>query len=543
MNQQWSRIPIAAVLMVASVFCWAVYAQKKQSVKTLPANPVIAFAQAAQQPPRPTVVATANGRVGAGLSPPYLNSLPAAETVKKLIQGSDPTDTLARQVAVFNILKERIQRHIATDKARPFRATPDEEKVSYAYSYAAWELEEGYKKTHTKEEAAAFTKAHYLYESTWDINKELDSKLLSASAVAEDRANVHTMYDQLKEQNDAIIRQNEQYKAQAAAASADPHGRMVMGNDPTSVTLRRCLELGGSQLECVGKGFSKGIFAIFGVDNGVLFGSEAQRTGLVVGGTYQGTNGISLGFSEDAVSINGCGGLMTAGGGYTVAPRGKEYVIQVLSKPRPFLVAMGADGNMVGPGLTDIEGTVQVGQRHYTVTTRRVSDWQVVGSHDETEPVYGTKTERCKIGPALRSTGPAAAGGIANLFTNIFAAMGNTSAQEAVKTYPAGVRVLGTYADAGGLKITFAPEGAVLDCREAHVGRQYTVQNDGSSIRVVIDNSETQISLMFRPDGSLVGNGTVDVAGRLMTGMAGDEATFRPVRASCPIGTLKPAGQ
>jgi hypothetical protein len=539
MNQKWNRILMVAILMVASVFCWAVYAQKKQSANPLLANSTIAFAQAAQQPPRPTVVATADGRVGAGLNPPYLNSLPSAETVKKLIQSGDPTDTLARQVAVFNILKERIQRHIATDKSRPFRATPDEGKVTYAYSYAAWELEEGYKKTHTKEEATAFTQAHYRYESTWDINKEIDSKLLSASAVAEDRANVHTMYEQRKEQNDAIIRQNERYKAQAAAAAADPRGRMVMSNDPTSVTLRRCLELGGNQLDCVGKGFSKGLFAIFGVDNEVLFGSKAQRTGLAVSGIYQSTGGISLGFSEDEVDINGCGQLRTAGGGYTVTPRGKEYVIQVLSKPRPFLVAMGADGNMVGPGPTDVEGLVQVGERHYTVTTRRVSDWQVVGSHDETEPVYGTKTERCKIGPALRSTGPAVAGGMVNLFTAMSAAMGNTSAQDAVKTYPAGVRMLGAYADPGGLKITFALEGAVLDCREAHVGRQYIVQNDGSSVHVVIDNAGTPITLTIRPDASLVGNGTVDVAGRLMTGMAGTEVTFRPVRASCPVGTLK----
>jgi len=51
----------------------------------------------------------------------------------------------------------------------------------------------------------------------------------------------------------------------------------------------------------------------------------------------------------------GCGQLRTAGGGYTVTPRGKEYVIQVLSKPRPFLVAMGADGNMVGMVLIEIK--------------------------------------------------------------------------------------------------------------------------------------------------------------------------------------------
>ena len=506
------------------------------------AEPRIAFAQNAQQPPRPTVIATPDGRVGAGLNPPYLNSLPSAETVEKLIQGSDATDTLARQVAVFNILKERIQRHIATDKSRPFRATPDEDKVSYAYSYAAWELEEGYKKAHSKEEAAAFAQAHGRYESTWDMDKEIDRKLLSASAVAEDRADVRKMSDQLKAHNDAIIRQTEEYKARAAAAAADPHGRMVMSDDPTSVTMRRCLELGGSQLECFGKGFSKGMFAMLGVDNEVLFGTKPRHNGLAIGSAYQGTNGILLAFSEDTVGIRGCGGLTTAGGSYTVTPRGKEYVIQVLSKPRPFVVTLGAEGNMTGPGPTDIEGLVQVGEKHYTVTTRRVSDWQIVGSHDQVEPVYADRIERCTIGPNLRSTGPAASGDMTNLVTTMFAAMGNKSAQKEVKTYPAGVRMLGAYTDAGGLKITFALEGAVLDCGEAHAGRQYVVQNDGTSVRVVIDNVGTPIMLSLRPDGSLLGNGITNVDGRMMTGMAGTEVTYKPVHTSCPVGSLKVAG-
>jgi hypothetical protein len=100
--------------------------------------------------------------------------------------------------------------------------------------------------------------------------------------------------------------------------------------------------------------------------------------------------------------------------------------------------------------------------------------------------------------------GPAVAGGMANLFATMFAAMGNKSAQAAVKTYPGGVRILGAYADSGGLKITFALEGAVLDCGEAHVGRQYVVQNDGSAVRVVIDNAGTPLTLTRRPDGSLV---------------------------------------
>ena len=35
MNQKWNRILVVAVLLVASVFCWAVYAQKEHPAKTV----------------------------------------------------------------------------------------------------------------------------------------------------------------------------------------------------------------------------------------------------------------------------------------------------------------------------------------------------------------------------------------------------------------------------------------------------------------------------------------------------------------------------
>src|SRR5215470_9439732 len=41
---------------------------------------------------------------GKSFNPPYLNEMPSIEFVKQQIQGNDPTDTLARQVAVFNML-------------------------------------------------------------------------------------------------------------------------------------------------------------------------------------------------------------------------------------------------------------------------------------------------------------------------------------------------------------------------------------------------------------------------------------------------------
>jgi hypothetical protein len=504
--------------------------------------PAIAQPQATTQPPAPTLVATPGGRIASGLNPPYLNSLPSAETVKKLIQGSDSTDTLERQVAVFNLLKARIQHHIAADRTR-YRATPDEDKVTYAYSYAAWELEEGYKKTHTKEEADAFFRRHGQYESTWEMEKEIDNKLMSAAAVAENRANDRSALQQLEAHNEAIRRQNEEFAARAAAAAADPHGRVVLSNDPTSLAVRRCLELGGDQLECVGKGFGNGLMSMFGVDTNVLFGSQ-QRTGLTLAGRYQGANGFYMNFSESTVAMGGCGSVGNGGGTagpYTISKHGTSYSLLVSVKPRPFTVVLGPDGNVTGAGATDIEGRVITGYSHYTEYTRRASDWQIVGQRDVAEPIYSPKLEHCTIG-TLRSTGPVPVDSASNLFSSMFALMGDKSAEAKIKTYPAGMRILGGYEGPAGLKIQFALEGAVLDCQAAHAARQYNVENTASAVRVIIDNGGVPLALALQPDSTLAGDGTVDVAGRLVSGMSGNDVTFKPVRASCPVGTLAPHG-
>jgi hypothetical protein len=88
---------------------------------------------------------------GKALNPPYLGGMPPRDLVTREIQGKNPTDTLARQVAVFNMLPEVIQRFQLADRAR-YDLTPDEQKVTGQYNLAAHELEQGYKKTHTPAE-------------------------------------------------------------------------------------------------------------------------------------------------------------------------------------------------------------------------------------------------------------------------------------------------------------------------------------------------------------------------------------------------------
>src|SRR5215469_10214534 len=54
----------------------------------------------------------------ANLNPPYLSGMPSVDLVKREIQANDPTDTLARQVAVFNMLPTVITRFMLADGKR-----------------------------------------------------------------------------------------------------------------------------------------------------------------------------------------------------------------------------------------------------------------------------------------------------------------------------------------------------------------------------------------------------------------------------------------
>src|SRR5260370_42324496 len=66
----------------------------------------------------------------------YTVDLPSVERVKAEIQGSNPTDTLARQAAVFIYLSAYIDR-IKNNRDYSGPYTPGEQRVRDAYSLAA----------------------------------------------------------------------------------------------------------------------------------------------------------------------------------------------------------------------------------------------------------------------------------------------------------------------------------------------------------------------------------------------------------------------
>jgi len=145
--------------------------------------------------------------------------MPSVDTVERLIQGSDPTDTLARQVAVFNLLPTLIQRMGMDPSRRYGDTTPDETKLMGSYSLAAYQLTQSYAKAHTADELKAFNQLHGRYELDDALNREMFQKLFTKQFLddyskVDAAANAH-----YKAHIDQETRQAQQAQAQASGHS------------------------------------------------------------------------------------------------------------------------------------------------------------------------------------------------------------------------------------------------------------------------------------------------------------------------------------
>src|SRR6266851_9562091 len=116
-------------------------------------------------------------------SPDYTSDLPSVERVKAEIKGSDPTDTLARQVAVFTYLQAYVER-IKYNRTVRGPYTSGEQRVIAAYSLAAYQMSQDYAKTHTSDETKAFERLHGQYEMNSDFYKDWSKRLIGPQTAA-----------------------------------------------------------------------------------------------------------------------------------------------------------------------------------------------------------------------------------------------------------------------------------------------------------------------------------------------------------------------
>src|SRR5262249_31395368 len=140
----------------------------------------------------------------------------------------------------------------------------------------------------------------------------------------------------------------EEEKRAGEQAKAQAQGSQFVRNDPGTLAARRCIELGGNELECVGKGFWTGLMDMAGVDGdsiSAVGGSEVA--GVIMNGRYQ-SGTLGLGFGTKSFSLTGCGQLVPNGHGYSISKKPNQLLINVNSEPNSFVLSMGADGSLAG---------------------------------------------------------------------------------------------------------------------------------------------------------------------------------------------------
>jgi hypothetical protein len=482
----------------------------------------------------------------------YTNDLPTVERVKAEIKGSDPKDTLARQVAVFTYLVSYIDR-IKYNRTVRGDFTPGEQKMMGAYRLAAYQMSQDYAKSHAPADAAAFERLHGQYEMNEPFNDDWQKRLIgpqSAAAYKGAQAGLAAAGERHYQQEMADYKRD---SAAQQAADKQIYGTQGLSNDPTAVATRRCLELGGSNAGCVGKGLTSGFMDLIG------FGDKEQESligpgeaGVVLSGLYKnGATTTSLAFNGP-VSIDGCGKLVSDPHHYALEKRSGSVRITVENEPNPIVLTMRPDGGLIGPGLVDVKGRIISG--YHTVTTTQMIDG-VRAAPDQCNgpcqtvsqvPDYSPAMARCVIGslampplpkPAPAGAQPADNSGMLGLITGLADMMapgGGASLDGG-----GGLRMAGKYGG-GTLLLDFSGNSLVLDCGQAHVRATYTIENTPSTFLVHVQNPGGPFTLALQPDNSLRGAGSTTVNGKLVIGMKGDDVAFAPHSETCDVGTFHP---
>ena len=474
------------------------------------------------------------------LNPPYLSSMPSVEKVKKTMQVSDPKETALRQIGAFWQLQEIIK---ALSGHREFRGfLPDEMKVLGAYWTAEYSIAaaadsafpapyKGFK--HLSEYTP------YRYTRTDPRFGVEDLDLFHAVLTPA----IQAQYDQVVgvERAKLAVRAHEDSIARAegerrmtAPPGAQP-GQPATQLEKEQAGIRRCVESGRSETQCLTEGIGKSFMNMIGgfLPPGL---TPPAIVGVRVVGTYPGPAKFALSFSNESASLT-CADLVPQTLEYTttMTAGGLRIAFDGGALPSPF--TMRADGRLAGPAEADISGQVITGYQRWI---RTYSDGR---TEPYSTPIYEPRTRHCAIGTLAVSspTTQLASASALPAATLDFVLGGGDKKIWAAS--PTGLRLSGEYGSQAELDLEFRPEGVVVGCRQAVILRQYLVRIQGTQVLVEVQHGATPFTLMFGSDGKLTGSGTVKVDGRAITGSSPNgDFTYAPRSASCALGVLAVAG-
>jgi len=509
-------------------------------------------------------------KAGTPFNPPYMAEFPSPYRVVQGMHVGDARQNVPRAVGAFYQLSEIIK-VLAAQRA----LTPDEQKLLNDYGRISTELAQAAEQKFPGEKFGLATNPYRISPSDPKFGFEgipVWTTFLSPSIQTSFAAIVGGNNPQYQ----AAIQQEKhkalrQLQADAQAAQAE-QAEANMPKDAGSVAMRRCLEAGRSETECLGEGWKVGMNDLTGGLMGQLDKATRPSPGLRMSGNFS-NSGFSIAF-DDKIAIINCGGLDPVYAPYNVE-RGQQISVKVRISPQPITATLRADGKLVGPGPVQVAGVVPVGggggggstgpsasayDIHSPTTTqekqisageawqysadqvhRNGSDYsvttQTANSSSDTSwakpraarPVVG-KTARCNVATLTGTPAVPKMSAAINQITGSAAHKGDT--------IPVGLRMFGRYESKGGLNIDFEGDLATLECGRARSAESYLVENDAGRIAIQVKNLAGPFTLALQPDGTLSGSGSVDVAGKILTGTKNDQITYAPVSGHCTLGTL-----
>jgi hypothetical protein len=499
---------------------------------------------------KPQAAAPASGMRRTGpLNPPYLIEMPTVERVMSGMKTDDPKETALRQIGAFWQLGEIIKELSGPREFQRTGLTPDEIRILTEYSMAEYNTSKAadaafpgrYQDSPT---LSGYTPYRYM---RGDRRFGIEGIALFQTFFS---PQFHELYNQAvaaDQQRHQQFVQNQQQqfeaaKAQAAAAQA--------GQQPSAdqMAVRRCINSGRSEFDCLGEAMKKGAGDLLGVMSPGLKKMMTTEPGLRMSGIYT-APGIALVFPHDQeFGSMGCGQLVMQAHPYKVVNGGSRVTIQVTNGNQPLTFALQPNGSLVGPPAADVAGQIIAGYTRQWVETRRVSDNTVVpgSGHYEQVPIYKDKVEHCTIGTlALKGGAPSLSP------TQVITSMTFLGQIEKLVTgskdfkVTPGLRLIGEYAGPSGFGVEFRRDNATLSCGEAVVAHSYAIQFTGTQLVARIGDGGEPIVLTLQPDGRVAGSGQVHIAGRSVVGTAknpndssDEKLVFAPTSATCNVGTL-----
>ena len=512
------------------------------------------------------------------VNPAYVVEMPSPARILVEVKGKDAEDTGQRQMGAFMNLIDLMDEmawgigHRYVNNADTTKMTPDEGRIRLAYQTAYAEL---WHKVTNKE--------GHVYDHDRDLRNELLSKFFSANfrdLYFKSNANAAAGYKAFRDR---------MYSTPAPAAntaSAQPGNQAVAPG--SQAELRRCIASGRSMRNCFTDGLGNGFDQMVGMNL-----KQSVPSGVRMTGDYASADGFRLIFEPEQVTMV-CRGV-PAPRPYTVQITDTQATITIQHESKSVAFSLRPDGKLAGPsGPIRVTGQVPAGSHteqtmgmttQKTTTNREMTPLEASGDpnarqnttrngqmyvvqEDATELVYGptgtrtvtdftTKTADCTLGllsPIGGSPLPHIPKNDFDVLTTIGAGLGALMKggnvhdatkemlfPESEKAIPPGLRMGGSYASETGFSLSFHPESVTVACGDSERALEYSVQRAGNKTMLMIRDSPTPISLQVMADGSITGEGAVQVNGRIITGTTDDANNpfvFEPHSARCTMGRL-----